>query len=236
MNFYIDVQPEYDTPERQRSYAHYVATKPDMVAAKCLATEWLIQTLPKEKSIVEFFGGVGFFATLVENIIHPIDHFIFEINDVCVTQLRECFKKNKNVHVDSGDARKTILDFNCDILSLDFPNFTILDLREGHRWQKQFHHVFSIDAEAIVFTDTSPSYFSIHKDRYSQFFDKKLNSVRDYVLSFSEYLYKRYGYSVTNAAYRGRNACYYLARPGKHILEEADFPLEGNQHGFVLGD
>lgn len=231
--FYIKIEAEHQLPLRQRSYAHFVATKPALVAAKCLATEWILSNqFTHVGSVTEFFGGVGLFATIVEKLIAPENHTIYEIDDRCLVQLHEMFADSEFVDVHKNDARKALLTDKAQVMSLDFPNFTILDIRDGCRWSEQFDKVFKGGAQAIIFTDTSSSYFHIHKHRYSEFFGEELKTIRDYTQAFSNYLFKRYGYSISRAAYRGRNACYYFCVPGEELLEEQSFPLEGSEHGF----
>lgn len=234
--FYITIEPEHNLPMRKRSYAHFVATRQELVAAKCLATEWLLQGKPKGLSLTEFFGGVGLFATIAEKLLEPLSHTIFEIDDRCLVQLHEMFSGDEWVKVSKKDAREAILKERADILSLDFPNFTCLDVKPKGRWRDQLEIAFKSKPDSLIFTDTAVSYFHVHKGRYSEFFGKPLETFRDYTESFSEWLYNRYGYSISRAAYRGRNASYYFCALGSQMLEEHTFSLETSKHGFIWND
>lgn len=233
MPFYIDVQPEYGVDQRLRSYAHFVATQPELVAAKCLATEWILGDTPPNLKLVEFFGGVGFVSVIAEALLSPNQHQIYEIDDNCIKQLRFLFHAKNGIYISKGDAKETILQDTADIVSLDFPNFTILDIRPGGRWETQFATVFQCSPQGVLFTDTATSYFHVHKERYSKCFGRKLITIRDYILALSAYLQGQYGYGISRVAYRGRNAVYLYAEPGRHIMEENIFPVEESANGFA---
>ena len=52
--------------------------------------EALSPEAPRVDSVVEYFGGVGIFSTIIQRTIHPLQHWAFDVDLDCVRQLQTC--------------------------------------------------------------------------------------------------------------------------------------------------
>lgn len=62
LDFNIDLKDEGDRNLYKRSYLHYATSRPDLVACKSYATEWLFKGIvdeTKEYTAIEYMAGIG---------------------------------------------------------------------------------------------------------------------------------------------------------------------------------
>src|ERR1044072_8681495 len=91
-----------------KGYYEYINERPKETGKNALCIEWLINKLPRDLmycSVIENFGGVGVFSTIIENMLQPTWHWIFDIDEDCRAQLENAFKDNENVSIFHGDAQ-----------------------------------------------------------------------------------------------------------------------------------
>ena len=229
----VPLGSEAGLPKQKRSYLHYISEHGDLVAAKCLATEWLLSSVERAFTVREYFGGVGIVSTIVRNLLAPHSHIISELSAICVEQLKGAFTKKTEV-VRQQDARQAMLGpEECRLHILDFPTFTLLHAKT--KWSAQLASIFSTRAPYVILTDTAASYIHVTKKRYSEVTGADIKNMDDYTMAFSCELHKAYGYSITRAAYRGRNAAYYLLQPGLcGTIVSTSFPVRGSEHAFII--
>ena len=236
MEFGVGVASEDHVSERQRSYMHFLAARPDFVDAKCRATQWLLEILPVGLPVVEYFGGVGLVSTIIRGMLQPSSHVIYELDERCVEQLGFAYP-GEDPHVIHGDARAYMgvgLPEPGGIAFLDFPHFTPL---QG-KWREGFGAVFRCQPSAVVVTDTALSMLGVHKKRYTQQFGLPVEGPRTYAMGFSAWLHRTHRYAATRVAQRGRNALYMLCVPASDpgYQEFREFPLEEEGALFGSGD
>ncbi len=236
--FYIPLVDEDQTSRNERSYMHYVSQHSDLVSAKCNATKWLldaIQPINSKRHVREYFGGVGIMTTIIRGMFEIESHYIAERDKQCVIQLKQAFPESI---CEEEDAKKSLLVSHTfsDIEILDFPSSSIIHTkRSGEKWTLGFTQTFSQKPNAVIWTDTSVTYpIAIHAKKYEKELGGPITSHSEYIIKYSEWLYSTYGYSICRAAYRARNAVYFLAQAGKNILEEKHFPIVGNETGFLM--
>lgn len=232
--FYVPLQSEAGLPKAARSYLHYAAEHQSMVAAKCLATDWLLSVLRRGGSVREYFGGAGVVSAIIRGALAPAQHVASDRDSRCVAQLRGLLGEENAWEEDAREAL-ILTERPVDLAVLDFPNFTALH-EGGTRWGAGLAALFRTQPGAVVVTDTARSYLHVHKKTYEEFLKAPIAEASDYTRAFSNYLLVKYGYAIQRAAYRGRNTAYYLCVPSDRTLteEEAYFPLKGSEHGFVL--
>jgi len=235
--FYIPLVDEDQTSKHERSYMHYVSQHSDLVAAKCNATQWLLDSIlpiDRKRVVREYFGGAGIMSIIIRGMLEMESHYIGERDKQCVIQLEKAFPE---AICEEADALES-MDINhyADIEILDFPSSSIIHTkRSGQKWTEGFQKVLSRKPNAFIWTDTSVTYpISIHGPKYEKEIGSPITTQSEYLMRYSEWLYNTHGYSICRAAYRARNAVYLLARPGKHVLEEKHFPIIGNENGFVM--
>ena len=223
------ISNEFEVPLNERSYLHFVLAKPEFVSAKCLATEWLLTGLiEKGCSLVEYLAGVGIQATIAKNLLVPRKHLLLERDGNCCSHLRSL-----GFEVEEEDANRSMFEYdNFDVKFADFPSSSVISVQK--KW-KGFFHLFKSKPKLVVWTDTACSYpLSIHGAKYAKEFGaEELESWDDYVVKYSDFLYKRVGYSIKRAAVRGKNAIYFAAVPGECEVDIKKFPLSECAEGFT---
>ena len=215
----VSLKDESNKKRNEQSYLHFITSRQDLVSAKCIATEWLLEdvNVDREYSIREYFAGVGIQATLLQNMLNVTKHKVSDIDLECFNQLKE----DKRWESLKEDGHKAILDNEYyDIKMLDFPHSSIIHLKRG-KWSN-FLASFICKPEIVCWTDTSMTYsIKIHGSNYSKELNiSSLNSYSDYFKAMSDWLYGQVGYSIAKVAYRAKNAAYIKAIKGKHNLTE----------------
>jgi hypothetical protein len=229
----VSLKDESNKKRNEQSYLHFITSRQDLVSAKCIATEWLLEdvNVDREYSIREYFAGVGIQATLLQNMLNVTKHKVSDIDLECFNQLKE----DKRWESLKEDGHKAILDNEYyDIKMLDFPHSSIIHLKRG-KWSN-FLASFICKPEIVCWTDTSMTYsIKIHGSNYSKELNiSSLNSYSDYFKAMSDWLYGQVGYSIAKVAYRAKNAAYIKAIKGKHNLTEKSFPLDKSNPGFKI--
>jgi len=229
--FYVPVHAEDSVAKTQRSYLHYVQKHRSLVAAKCLATQWILESLPSGLQVREYFGGAGVVSTIVHELLNPIKHCASDRDARCVEQLSGLLGAENAWQENAREGMCELYPY--DLKILDFPSFTVLRI-EKH-WHAQWEAVFVTQPTAVIFTDTACSYLPVHRKTYEAFFHAPITDKRSYTQAFSQFLMTTRRYSIQRAAYRARNAAYYLCVPGESVLEEAEFPDQGAEaDGFAF--
>lgn len=229
--FHVSPEAEEQLAKGARSYLHYIAAHQPLVAAKCLATEWLLTGLTQGLTLREYFGGAGLVSVIARELMRPSDHHASDKDARCAQQLKGLLGAAKGEAIPARAAIEATGYY--DVHALDFPRFTALMLREKKPWEVLFGKLFSQAPKYVLLTDTACSYLSVHKGKYSAFLKNKIETRHDYTQALSLYLYQRWGYGIHRAAYRARNAAYFLLAAGHRPVLEQDFPTKGNEHGFV---
>ena len=221
------------TRETEQSYLRYVWAKAPQVSAKCWATAWLMQGVTAQ-SACEYFAGAGITATIIQNLCGVRELTLVEKSEDCLRQLAYAFPGQRIVQ---SDARKfSTAQQKADLAVLDFPRFTITQAQG--RWRLPLKAIFETAPMAAVITDTSLSYFPVHRQLYSGKLGMALATHEDYCRAYSRWLYEETGYSVTRVAARGANAVYMLVRPQVcGDIERKAFPVRKDSvDGFIVSE
>lgn len=210
---------------KAKGYYEYANDRPLETGKNALCVEYLLKTLPRGNDIVaEHFGGVGVFATVIQNVLPPQNHFLFEIDDDCLAQLRSAFGHISNVSVNWGDATENIGTIAADIFVMDFPFMTIKRYPE---WESQWHAMVDTHPRAILWMDGASRYLHFHKERYSEVFGERVETIEDYTRAMSRFMMRTHGYAITDMAWQ--HACsYFLAQPGKYEPDNITFKKFSN--------
>ena len=239
LNFNFELKSEGDRNQHDRSYLHFAAQKPDLVACKSYATEWLLKNIideSKEYSVMEYMAGVGIQTLLIQKTFKIKNHVVNELDEGCVDHL-------KNTNFDTtplvtGEDAKVLLsiDNTADLKFLDFPSSSII--RTTREWKEGFAKMFESEPKLIVWTDTSVTYpMKLHGNRYAKIMGvESINSKEEYVQSYSDWLYRTHRYSIVKAAFRHKNAVYFAAIKGKHETQMKEFKLGDTLDGFYFLD
>jgi len=151
LNF--DLKAEDDVSTYKQSYAHFIATKPGLVAAKAAATDWLLDILNPDSEYTsrEYFAGVGIVTCILNNKFKITSQILNDSSDVCVNQLNAT-PWTVTTLVRQQDARKAMLEEdNSDLKFYDFPASSILHLNK--KWSG-LKSGFASQPKLLVWTDT----------------------------------------------------------------------------------
>ena len=229
LSFESEAVPENNVSRSQRSYLHFVAAKPEQVAAKCLATEWLLTGLIEEgATLVEYLAGVGIQSVIAREILKPSRQILFERDADCVKHL-----VTEGFEATVGNANKTMFtDTDYDVKFADFPTSTVISVQ--NRWEG-FFNMFESNPKLVVWTDTACAYpMALHGSKYAKKFESgPIVSFEDYITTYSGWLRKKAGYSIMKVAFRGRNAAYFAAMPEEREVEIKRFALRDCKNGFL---
>jgi hypothetical protein len=224
----------------RRSYLHYVAEHRDMVAAKCLATEWLLGHMQEAVGsrravsvprVAEYFAGAGIMTSIIQGMLAPQIHTLTDSDVGCVAHLQAAFPW---LTAGCADARKELKTPRlADLQVLDFPSYTVL--HGTKQWAPHLDALFATQPRYVFITDTACSYLGATRGCYEALLKEPIVTRKDYTVAASRWYVRMYGYRIIRAAYRGRNAAYYLLEPGRYAcIVDADFPLKSSTHGFVI--
>lgn len=154
------------------------------------------------ESAVEYFGGVGIFSTIIQQVLHPYRHSVFDLDADCVAQLRTI----QGLQVAQGDAHETMGTATGDLVVCDFPVCTLRTLPE---WPLE--RIVALHPRYIVVSDTALRRLGLHRELYSKLSGEPVFDLDDYVKVYSESIWKRCGYSVTRVAHHLYS--YFLLEP-----------------------
>lgn len=190
----------------------------------------LLKDLPKELSVIEFYGGTGVQSTVIDQVLKPKNHVIIEQDEVCVRQLEHLFGNKKTVQIICGDAKQYMKDANADLYLLDWNTWTIA---HWERWHELWGYLFSTNPVALSWYDTSRPYFHTNKKLYGKILDGEVTDFSQYTQGVSSLIEAKYGYALAKAVYCPR-ATYYLAMPTPQKLQESH--IQRGSGGFVWQD
>ena len=238
LDFNIELKDEGDRNLHKRSYLHYATSRPDLVACKSYATEWLFKGIvdeTKEYTAIEYMAGIGIQTIIAQNTFKLSNHTVNELDEGCIDHL-----SNSNFPLDlkvlGHDARKLLRKGDhYDLKFLDFPSSSIL--RVTREWNSEFAKLFQSKPRMVVWTDTSITYsMKINGHRYAEITGVETKTNDDYVNGYSKWLFENHGYSIVKAAFRHRNAVYFAAVEGLHETESRYFKLKDTNDGFYFLD
>lgn len=152
-----------------------------------------------DPTVYEAFGGAGTFTSIIRGKMHPLTHFITELDVNCLISLYNNFHEDPGVTISQQDARECIGKYPVELLVLDFPDVTIK--RATELWSEELERAFSLNPEYVVYTDIANRYLHLQKERYSAIVGKPITNIESYVIAFSDLFYHKWGYSAKQVAY-----------------------------------
>lgn len=153
----------------------------------------LVKDLPSGLSVSEHFGGCGLFSTIIQQVLHPRTHTIYDLDSDCVAQLESVFGSVASVA--QGDAKET-MGARAQLVVLDFAYATI---RNHDEWP--WARVTAAEPGYIIWSDTACRRIGLHRAAYSKIFGTPIHTHEDYVNAYSQWMWKRYGYSIVKEAH-----------------------------------
>jgi hypothetical protein len=175
----------------------------------------IIRDFPQGLSVVEYFGGVGIFATIVQETLRPSAHTIYDIDPDCVRQLHSAFDGRATVGI--GDAKELMGTVDADMVVLDFPTMNVRFFERDWPVAKVMQRPKA--PKYLIWSDTALRRIGWFRHLYSDFFNEPVVSYGDYIRCFNKLLWSHYRYTITRVS-RHMHA-YYLAQPMHSMLPPA---------------
>lgn len=179
--------------------------------------EYLMGFLPRESTVVEWFGGIGCGSIIIQNMLHPWRHVIYELDPELHAHLAYTFPR---CYVVYGDSYQADHEYGGDIHVADNNTFTILRWLRDEQYADFMDKVFG-NANYVVFTDTAVTIFYPHRERYARALGvTKIDDLADYVRGLSLRVKRRYGHSVIAAATHSHATYMVFAKEGQpfHLI------------------
>ena len=184
------------------------------------------------ENAVEFFGGVGINSTMIQKIIEPENHYIYDYDEKCVEHLNKNFE---NVfQADSYQVMQGIKSKNA-LYDFDFNSFTIKQLIENEKRVKNgIDNIFSQKPKAVIITDSAKSKIHLNYKVYERLLNAKIGDFNDYISAVDEYFQDEYNYSISHC-YFHNSASYSLFQPVKS--KEIKIEKINDNKGFkIIGE
>ena len=193
------------------------------VSASTAGGYLLLKDLPKNKRVVEFFGGIGIQSTLIHHLLSPLEHTAIENNLDSIKLL----KKLEFVRAIHGDACEWIGKIEADIYLLDWYTWTI-----GHwgEWKTYFDLLFATNPEAITFLDRAKPYLHRNKELYGRLLGAPISDIRSYAAALSKFFLEYSEYGFSKVVYLP-TAMYCLLRKGCRKFSEEW--VNSRNNGFI---
>ena len=195
----FDESADATGPLSKTSFMYWALNKPAFAQGHATRQLHIFNTLKylyvkPIKTVEEFFGGVGMGTGIVQKLFQPQSHVVYEVAEECLGHLRkQSFSDALDVRY--GLAEETMLQSSrADLFIVDMPSLNPLKLAE---WMPQLDHIFGLWPTAVYLNDTSFWSWRLHKERFGEALNQPaLETVEDYVMAYSEFMFKRYGYIV----------------------------------------
>ena len=213
------------------SYYDYINKRPTETGKNVQCVAWLMRDLPQGLSVWEPFGGVGIFATAIQEILKPRAHIIHEIDETCLTQLEHALLKY-SVAIDRKDATKILGTQYADVFVCDFPLFSFLRYMNKRRWEAELLRMTTQRPKAIVMTDGSSCRYHLQWKNYTKVNPKIDNTRESYVYELSKLFHSRYDYSIAECAYHANSFYYRLEHKKPHEIQFKHFPAGSSKLGL----
>jgi hypothetical protein len=192
-------------------YHQFIAGRSRETGLNALGIEWLCGMLPKGGIACEPFGGVGVFATVVQEVIRPKRHLLYDIEPSCLDQLGQAFGDRPGVLVRYGDATVRMGQDPADVHVIDYPFFT---MKHYWKWDAHWSLMTANRAKGIIWLDGSIRYLHLNGALYEAEFGRRIEGPEDYARAMSGFLSERHGYEIV-AASMSHSCFYFLAMPGE---------------------
>lgn len=166
---------------------------------RCFHT--VVKGIPTGLRVREYFGGVGIFSTIIQQVLKPATHVATDLDLDCALQLGTLPGVRGGQH-DAMQADPA----KYDLVVLDFPVHTV----RGHgTWPWKSY--LARRPDYVVFCDTARRRLGLHRALYTSLFGERVHSHQDYADAYSRFLWRTYGYSITREAHS--TYTYFRAEP-----------------------
>lgn len=150
---------------------------------------------PEIGSAMEYFGGMGAQALMIEDLFEPEIHTVFDFSPPAVLHLQKTLPPY--VMVRGRDSYDPANFTPAELVGLDFGDLTVWKTREGDPRRALMDRVFASKPKAVVLTDIAARYLHLHRERYETILGEgTCGTYADYLEGLVERLEDLYGYRL----------------------------------------
>jgi hypothetical protein len=195
----MDLQLE----DQEESFVRWVTKDPRQVSGH-LTRGWAALQDVSEfyppgsiSSVVEYFGGMGAQARMVQEIFLPTQHTVMEYSPQACARMRK--ELPITVTVSQGDSYDPDNYRAADLVVVDFGDLTAFRLDQHDGVRSLLHFVFGSRPRAVVITDIAGPRLGLHRQRYSRILEDPCETYQDYLKALFRLFRQRYGYGLLKA-------------------------------------
>lgn len=165
------------------------------LTAGWLGLQALKEQVPRMDSCVEYFGGMGAQALMVQELWDPATHLVRDYSAEAVAHLKTV---HPDVTAEVGDAYSNDRVIpNYDLVMLDFGDLTAWKTRDDEAHRDLLDEVFHSGPKAVVFTDIACRYLHLHRERYETLLGEgTCASYETYLEALLRRFQRLYGYTL----------------------------------------
>lgn len=207
----IEIKPGYivknETPKELigSPYCHALRRKRSDMSNKVAIISKLLQKVEAE-TVIEYFGGIGVVAGLVDKYINPKQHTLLDLDESCVSILKKNFPNKEIILKDSLTHKPDIV---YDLSLLDFNKLTYLNKPEPLLDT-------AMESPTIILTDSAIAKFHLNRKQYEKSLNTDMVTFDDYVYVMDDYIKKKYNRYVTH--------CYYFSHASYFLIQQ--YPID----------
>jgi len=172
----------------------------------------IAKDIEKGGKVIEFFGGSGFQTMIIQKIIQPNQHLVYDISEICVEHMKRMFP-GQFVDVRRADSFERFKIDKCDTAICDFNTFTALRLVDDRKVESSLKKLLEREQlKYVTITDSSKTKMHLNNKVYQKWLDYEIENFVDYCKGFSRYLFKEFGFSVKKVNYHYGASILFLQR------------------------
>ena len=194
------------TDIEDRPYTHFEKFKPGQFERERQCFQIILDAIPSSYAptgVLELFGGVGLFLSLVPEEWRNKNYHSWDHNPDCVSRVHGGYPE---VTASVKDSFTSPFPSPLGIISADFNTFTILKWATDPKYQNLIYGIFAAGADYVQITDSAVNRLHLNGPHYEKFIlpanrNKRIATLDDYVEVFSDLVFLDHPYRVIKVAY-----------------------------------
>jgi hypothetical protein len=230
---------EKRTKRQDRPYTHYLSSKRLDIARNLWCASRTINYAvesgcirPGVDTVIEYFGGLGTMSRIIQDVIHPPVHIVYDVDKFCVDYLRKYL--GNGAQVEQGNFFD-VVGIPANVAFLDVETFTLLKM--DALFIKALTRAFAC-YNTIVLVDTAVGKYHLNYEAYGNAFRTPVPTLEDYFKRLSDWYDTVFGWSILSVASHVR-ASYMLMYPVESLPDNILFeyaPKEADGYFEVVSD
>lgn len=202
------------SPGKEAPYTAYAHLRQD--ARRELAAFRRMAKTIEASSVIELFGGSGWHAASIQELVKPDTHVALDWSDDCVASMKASLPEISVFKADSFKyAREKLSGKAFEWVHADFNQFTLMRHMFDKYYSGVLDGIFACSTRTITITDSAVyglTRFERNLEPYKRVFGKAPRDWKDYYQLASKLYFKQYGWSIRRAISWGTSSIYNLTR------------------------